>query len=237
MDHDAIFDNPEKAQDFARTFLKFYTSPAFGALSKAEIDNLVFHLLTEAGVVDPNGPIYNIAKELNITPQKARNLLFQWQMRTAADEKILRKQLADCLSSVRFAKDGDLLTFGIESPLLREEMRARLKVMGIYVDGSFASEIVRIPVERFVEFLDAFLPNEQKEAMRNALVRDKQIADTSFKGIATAVLKKVATKAIGKIGDELVDGALEEAGDLISGLIKGDEATVARIAAPIEIKQ
>lgn len=235
MEHDQIFADPEKAQTFARDFLKLYTYPAFGAISKSEVDNLVFRLLTEVGAVNPNGPIYKIAKDLNITPQRARNLLFQWQMRMTKDDDVLREQLAECLSSVRFAKDGDLLSFGIESPLLREEMRARLKEMGVYADSSFASEIVRLPVERFVEFLDDFLPAQHKENMREALVRDKQIADVSFKGIATAVLKKVATRAIGKIGDELVDGALEEAGELISGLIKGDGEKVARIAAPIEI--
>jgi hypothetical protein len=71
------------AEVFVRTFLAGYLEPAFGARSKTEIDLLVFGCLIDAKVVDPDGPIYDIARGLNITPSRARSLVLNWQLRAA----------------------------------------------------------------------------------------------------------------------------------------------------------
>src|ERR1700760_2652525 len=75
------FDDKAAAATFAQKFLEAYTATAFGVLPKTEIDLLVFTLLVQAGVIDANGPIYRTARALNITPAKARGLLFQYQLR------------------------------------------------------------------------------------------------------------------------------------------------------------
>ena len=72
---------PLRTLDDAQRFIEAYTATAFGVLPKTEIDLLVFWLLIEAGVIDPNGPIYRTARALNITPAKARGILFQYQLR------------------------------------------------------------------------------------------------------------------------------------------------------------
>ena len=149
-----------QAKLFSRKFLEVFAKPAFGAISKTEVDNLVFALLIEVGALDPKSQVYEIARDLNVTPAKARNLLFQWQLRSMGDGNALKDDLIATLRSVRFANEGNLLVFGIESPLLREELRSRLKRMGVYADASFSSEIVRLSVKHFVEFLDASLDKD-----------------------------------------------------------------------------
>ena len=210
-------DKPHNATLFARKFLEGFATPAFGAISKTEVDNLVFALLVEIGSLDPNSQIYEIARDLNVTPSKARNLLFQWQLRNVADADALKDDLVAALRSVRYTKERDLLAFGIESPILREELRSRLKRMGIYADASFSSEIVRLSVKHFVDFLDALLDEPTKKAMQEKLTKDGHLTDKTFKGVAFRILKGIATKAIGQAGGEIA----EEFGDAAKGLITG----------------
>ena len=212
----------DQAKLFSRKFLEVFAKPAFGAISKTEVDNLVFALLIEVGALDPKSQVYEIARDLNVTPAKARNLLFQWQLRSMGDGNALKDDLIAALRSVRFANEGNLLVFGIESPLLREELRSRLKRMGVYADASFSSEIVRLSVKHFVEFLDASLDKDAKKAMHRALIEDGQIKDKSFKAVAFRILKGVAKKAAGEVGDEITDLF----GEAVRGLVTGDSGSV-----------
>ncbi len=208
-------EDDENAKEFSKNFVRVFASPTFGAISKTEVDNLVFGLLVKAGALDPKSQVYEIARDLNVTPAKARNLLFQWQLRSMGNGDNLKIDLVAALKSVRFANDGDLLSFGVESPLLREELRSRLKRRGVFADTSFSSEIIRISVEHFVEFLDDFLDDVEKKKMYQALIKDNQLKDTSFIATACRILKSVAEKAAGKAGAELTDLF----GEAVRGLI------------------
>ncbi|WP_162710265.1 hypothetical protein [Rhizobium leguminosarum] len=167
-----------------------------------------------------------------MTTTRARTLVLNWQLRSTQLTENLNEKLVKALQKTRFSKDGSLLTFGVESPLLREEIEARLKRNGIFADASFQRDIVRMPVEAFVEFLDELLPAAVKEEVRARLVKDKQLPDKSFKALAKGVLGKLGEKVMGEIGKELagdlVKGAGEVAGpaaervsEFISGLLQG----------------
>ena len=209
---------PENAKQFASGFVDVFMSPAFGAISKTEVDNLVFGLLVEVGAIDSKAQIYEIARDLNVTPSKARNLLFQWQLRSMGEGNDLKSDLIESLKSVRFSKDGDFLVFGVESPLLREELRSRLKRLGVYADTSFSSEVIRISLKHFVEFLAVLLTEKEKQTVRKALVKDGLMKDKSFKAVAFRLLKGVAKKAAGEVGGELTDIF----GEAIRGLVAAE---------------
>jgi len=49
----------------------------------------VFGLLVEAKVIDPHGSIFRMARALNVTPTKAKGLLFQHQLRTMKKTKVV----------------------------------------------------------------------------------------------------------------------------------------------------
>ncbi len=228
------FEQSDKAKLFSEKFVEGFTNPAFGTLSKAEVDNLVFALLIKVDALNPKSQAYEIARDLNVTPAKARNLLFQWQLRNMGDGPALKEDLVAALKTVRFTKEGDLLAFGIESPLLREELRSSLKRMGIFADASFSSEIVRLPVKHFVEFLDNILDQKVKQEMYQALIKDNLLKDTSFKAISFRILKGIAMKAVGEVGEDLADqfgmavqglafGNIEAVKDAIEGIDLNDE--------------
>jgi hypothetical protein len=162
IDIGAALAKSANAIKFSDRFVSGYTPPAFGARSKAEIDLLVFICLIEARAIDPEAPVYDIARALNITPTRVRSLIFNWQLRTTSKENDLRPDLVAALKKTRFSSDGTFLTFGVESPLLKEEIIARLKRKGVFSDASFAKEIVRLPVDAFVEFLE-------KSSMRSSV--------------------------------------------------------------------
>jgi hypothetical protein len=226
---------PAAATQFARKFLDAYLQPAFGARSKAEIDLLVFDCLVGAGIVDPFGPIYPLARLLNVTPQRARNLVFNWQLRTMPTGDGLREPLIRALQSTRFSRDGTLLTFGIESPILKEEVTARLKAKGYFADASFSREIVRLPVEAFVEFLDDLLDEKTKTAFRERLVRDRQLPDMSFKAIATGILAKFGESLMGAVSREVAQTIVGRTTGFLGGLLSGNVEEAAESVDGIEI--
>jgi hypothetical protein len=231
--------DPKAGAAFAAAFVGGYLAPAFGARSKTEIDLLVFTCLIDAGAIDPAGPIYDIARAMNITPTRVRTLIFNWQLRSTASGVDLGAQLVAALRKTRFGKDGTYLTFGVESPLLREEITARLKRKGVFADATFSREIVRLPVDAFVEFLDDLVDDSTKTQLRKILVADKQLPDHSFKALAIGVLSALGEKVVGTVADDVVKGAVDGVGDAIvkpaiermgsflSGLLSGDAAAAA----------
>jgi hypothetical protein len=223
---------PATAARFANAFVAAYLAPAFGARSKTEIDLLVFSGLIEVGAIDPEAPEYDIARALNITPARVRNLILNWQLRSTPAQGDLRGAIIDALKKTRFSNDGKLLTFGVESPLLKEEITARLKRRGIFPDASFSKELVKLPAEAFVEFLNEIVDSETQKQVKATLVKDKQIPDTSFKALATGVLvtlgKKAAGEAGGALAGKLATPAAEKAASFLMGLLTGDAKTATK---------
>lgn len=242
MTHDirAALKEPAKAQIFAEQLADGYLTPAFGARSKSEIDLLIFTALIKAGAIDPGAPVYDLARALNITPARVRNLLLNWQLRDPQWRNDLSAALRDALQKTRFSKDGTLLTFGIESPLLKEEVIARLKAKGVFSDASFSREIVRLPVDAFVEFLDELIDDETKRLFMAKLVKDKQLKDKSFKAIVGGVLSKLGEKVAGEVGKEVaadIVGAAgpvaQEFGQFLLGLLRDKADTAVNAASEI----
>lgn len=225
----AALNEPESAKRFAARFIKGYLSPAFGALSKTEVDLLVLDALASAKALEVEGPIYDLARTFNVTPARARTLVMNWQLRNSGDANVMREKLIAALAKTRFGKDGTYLAFGVESPLVREEIIARLKRDGVFADASFSRELVRLPVDAFVEFLDGLLDAQTKQQVRARLVADKQLPDRSFKALAKGVLGKLAEKVAGKAGEDIAEGlvgavagaVVEPAADRITSFVSG----------------
>src|SRR5689334_20935252 len=89
---------PNNAVKFTGPFIQAYLTPAFGARSKSEIDLLVFSSLIAAGAIDPDRPIYDLARALNITPVRARGLVMNWQLRSMPTQTDLRQAIVNALN-------------------------------------------------------------------------------------------------------------------------------------------
>ena len=161
--------NPITGADFARHFADRYFNPALGALPKTEVDQLVFESLIAVDLINPDGPLFDITRALNVTPSKAKSLLFQHQLREPLDEAALDAKVLLCLSQARFTVDEKRLAFGVESPLIRAALQARLKALNIFADISLSGEILRVPVVHLGEFLSSFLTQEDVKEIKRQL--------------------------------------------------------------------
>ena len=231
---------PAAAVAFATMFVDGYLTPAFGARTKSEVDLLVLKCLIAAGTLDPAEPVYDLARALNLTPTRVRSLILNWQLRSNGHDIDIRQALVQALARARFAKDGAMLTFGVENPLLREEVEARLKRNGVFADASFSREIVRLPVDAFVEFLDELVDEKTKCDVSRRLVEEHQLPDRSFRALIAGVLCKLGEKIAGKAGEaiagelfetagsEVIGGAARRFGTFLSSLFRGDACGAVR---------
>jgi hypothetical protein len=198
------------AQSFASGFADAYFAQALGVLPKTEIDLLVFRLLAEEGVIDADGSVFQIARALNITPAKARNLLFQYQLRFIEEAQI-EQAVLKLLASARFWVDGTKLNFGVESPLARATIDGRLKSSGVFADISLSGDILRLPLGQFAEFITLLLTEEKAKALEDALRKAGHLKSSSL----NKALNSLAGKAIEGVAKE---GGKQLFGDLFSGL-------------------
>ncbi|MFA4952512.1 hypothetical protein [Brevundimonas sp.] len=191
--------DPNVAQDFSKGFTAAYFGQAFGSLPKSEIDLLVFSLLMTTGAIGSGASIYEIARCLNVTPAKARNLLFQHQLRTMSEEDIERSALI-AVTTARFGVDGRKLTFGIESPIVRSSVQARARAKGVFTDISLSGDIVSVQMNQLGAFLSAFL----SEAMTAKLV-----ARLKANGVVDA---DDLTQRLNRYGEKMLEAMAKEGG-------------------------
>ncbi len=196
---DALKDNGLAAK-FGRGFLNAYAATAFGTLPKTEIDLVVFSLLVELDVLDVDGASYRIARALNITPTKARSLLFQYQLRNISEEGH-RPRDNDGHHHRRYWKDGDKLSFGVSSPLVKAAVSAKMEEKGVFADVSLSGNILRVDPGRFGEVLASLISKSQADRVVG-LLEDKQLVDDkTLKAVLGKKGGELATKFIEKVSD------------------------------------
>lgn len=165
-----LFDDDTRAAEFARAFLRSYIVPALGVLPKTEIDLRVFTLLVQAGAVDPNGSIFTLARSLNITPAKARSLIFQYQLRHVSEADTDREVLRT-IAEARYWEVGGNLAFGVESPLVRAAISAKMRESGVFADVSLSGDILKVAPDQFGEILVALLPADVARNLAKKLAK------------------------------------------------------------------
>ena len=196
--------------------LAAYLSPAFGVLTKREIDILIFDALEKIGYIDANPTIYSLIQKLRVTKSKARQLLYERELRRM-NEKDLDARVKELLKRPTIQKQGELFALEIENPLLSDHLRAKVQTLGYASDGSFSPSLVKLSDEAIVALIDALLDEKQKKEVTRAFEK-LGLPDKSFKGVLKGVLKVLAKKAADEAGSKLVENVL---GPVIDGDFDG----------------
>jgi len=154
---------------FAELFRERYLAVPFASLTKSETDYVLFSCLVDAGYLNRSDPIFTIAQRLRVTPTKAKNLLYQYELRTLTDEDAAQTDaLSAAIVVVGYTEDADsekeLLTIGIENGYLRDVLIARLKKAGVYTDTSFNRELIVVKLYRFVQAFRDLFPDSTYDA-------------------------------------------------------------------------
>ena len=198
--------------------LSVYGNPSFGSMSKRDIDLAVFSVLQDLNFIESEPTIYEIMQKLKVTRSKARNLIYEAEIRKLKDENDLDEKLREKIRKPIFGKTGDKITLEIDNPLLIDHLRYRLKKLYAITDGSFHAEIVSMSHEAFSKLYVELLPEEDANAIYNQFVQLGVARERGVKPFLVAAMKIVAHGALGKIGEDLVDSAQDIIGDWIQGI-------------------
>jgi hypothetical protein len=220
---DALRDD-KVAAAFGRRFMDAYAATAFGALPKSEIDLAVFSILVELDIVEVNRASYRIARALNITPTKARSLLFQYQLRNISEDDT-DHQIMMAITTARYWKDGDKLSFGVTSPLVKAAVSAKMEERGVFADVSLSGNILRVDPGRFGAVLASLISASQADRVIG-LLKDKRLVDDKTlraalekrgSDLASRLFDKASEKGAQKAFDALMVGLATAAGGPVAG--------------------
>ncbi len=227
MDIDKILkaSSEKEAKAALAYFLQSYTSPAFGALPKGEIELVVLNVLEQLGAIDSEPELYELVSKLKVTRTKARSLIYNRELRRSSDDE-LNQKVIKLLKRPLIQKDGDLYVLEVENPLVSDHLRSQVKKLGFVSDGSFSPSIVKLGLDAITALIESNLTAKEKTAVKKALIK-AGAPDKSFRGVLKATLKKIAKKVASNTGEALMD----QASDYLSPII---DAGIERIKETAE---
>lgn len=181
-------------KDLITEFFEFYTTPAFGARSKSEIDLKVFELLGKCGYIDDD--YYNVSRKLKITPTRAKNLILNAKLRAESqlNTEEMYNHFLEKIKELGYKTDSrnnSIIIFSLPDMLLREYLKFKLRTVGKIWDSSFNSELVRVGVD---DFLDIVSDADLKRKIKRQDVRNK---------IKDAIVGHLKANPIGVLKDVL----------------------------------
>lgn len=196
-----------------------YMQPAFGAMTKRDLDILLFTNLQKLGAFNRNPEIYDLVSQLKVTRAKARNLLYESKLRQTTEQE-MDDELKAVLVNPNFLKEKDKICVELGNPFLIDYMRSKLKKLGYITDSSFSPELVKLTAEAYIALFEALLPETSKSAVVEKFVKADVITDKSFKGVMRSALKKLGEKVADKAGGAIAESISDYLSPLISGSCK-----------------
>jgi hypothetical protein len=106
----------------------------------------------------------------------------------------------------------------IENPLVLAHMRQRIRDIGHFSDTSFNTALVRAPLDTVTDLMLDIIPENQHQAIRDALV-NAGAPDSSVKGVIKGALKTLGKKVIGEAADQVAEGIVDNSADFLGPLV------------------
>jgi translation initiation factor 2 beta subunit (eIF-2beta)/eIF-5 len=192
---DRYLNNNELNKKVLKELFDIYLNPSFGTLKQKEIDLFIFSKLIEIGYLKKD--VFDIVSKLKITRQKARNLLYEYNLRLSYN---LEEEYKEFLKNPILEKDKDVIIFNVENPLLIDFIKSKLKEKRLLSDGSFSPEIIKLKQYAYIELLKDFLDLEElKIQLKNNRIND------DFESLMKAFLKKVSIKVFNNSNDFIIN--------------------------------
>jgi CRISPR/Cas system CSM-associated protein Csm2 small subunit len=195
-------------------FLDTYLEPAFGSLSKTEIDMLVLGLLEQTKRIKEEDNQYTLSKKLKISQAKAKNLLYNRTLRKGKEEdldRILDKKTKELLLNPTLQKDDNKqIYFYVENPLLIEHIRDKIHRLKHISDGSFSPHIIKLSIEAFAALVEDYIPNKNEvlKVLKNSGI---DIPDGSLKSLLASIFRNSVTILVKEVTGEIGSSAVKEA--------------------------
>ena len=209
----------DELRDALKNILLVYCTPSFGSMTKHDIDLLMFDVMISLGIVDSSPSIYDVMRELKVTRSKARNLIYEHQLRSVENDNQLLAELREVLKCPLLSRKSDNVCLEIDNPYLMDFIRNELKKLGHITDGSFNSEMVKMSTSAFSDLYYNCMEEANKTELKRRMVELGVAEDTSLKAILPHLFKGVATTvakgAFGKVGEDITDNCVDFLHDVI----------------------
>lgn len=212
--------NKVSQEDSKKSLIKIYEAflnPAFGSLPKRELEILMFQALQDLNIFDSTPDMYSMVSSLRITRSKARNLLYESNLRRTSSES-LEQELINYLSNPILLKDSEKVCLEIDNPLLIDHLRKSLKDLRHITDGSFSPELVKLTPVAYKALLNSKFSKISKDDLDQALIECGSKKKVNVQTLLTGVLKKVGKKVADDAGDQAGEFIGDYLGDLFSGV-------------------
>jgi hypothetical protein len=222
MDIESIVNNLSEAESKAtlKYFLESYTSPAFGALPKNEIELIVLNVLEQVKAIDESPEVYELVSKLRVTRSKARGLIYDRELRKSSTED-LDEKVKELLKRPLIQKDGELFILEVENPVVSDHLRNKVLKLGYVSDGSFSPNIIKLGLEAISALTESVVSDANKEELKRVMTAAGAVPpDTSLRGVLKGMLKKVGNKVASDSGDALAEKASEYIGPLFDSALE-----------------
>lgn len=222
IDIDATIDAlaPEDRSALLKHLLGQYCTPAFGALPKREVDLMFFTALRKAGIIKPDASLYQLMSDLRVTRTRARNLIFDVEIRRTEAASELDAEVRRVILSDSYFKDAAYFMLEVENPVIQAHLREICRKAKVITDASFNPSIVKLPVSGLSDVLLQLLTEAERETVRAALVKAGTLEDTSLRGVFGSALRHLATKFAGKAVGDVVDQTYGAFGEFLKPIFE-----------------
>ena len=188
-------------KEFGEKFVERFLAHGFGAMTKTEIDILVYHLLSESSEIK-NQSNYHVANKLQIPEAKVKTLRLNAALKykPANHKAVLANivtRVTDEMAKPEF--EGGRVTITIENPVEQRELEHAIKSAGRNIEYGLNKELLKITPIALFELVVANLENPETEfeAIIQAQVSDKEIQDKIIDSTLTFRQK------LNKVGEEI----------------------------------
>lgn len=221
----------QECRDALIALLDAYLNPAFSALPKSEIDLAFMDAMESLGYISKSPSEYELIQKLRVTRAKARNLYYNRELRKRSPEQ-LDTLVREVIQAPLIHKDGDLFVLEIDSPLVIDHLRSKVRSLGFPSDGSFSPSLVKLSLRAFTALLEESIPKVNRNQVKNKLVA-AGAPDGSLGGVLKGALKQVGKKVAQDAGEAvsekasdyitpIIDGSISKIGSMFKGLFSED---------------
>jgi hypothetical protein len=174
----------EEKIDIAETFLATFLRGGFGAMTKREVELLVFHCLERTDSFNKLS-FYDRANALRILESKVKSLKAEATQRYAQlDHRSAIYELAVGVArhkTIPASYEGGRIVLVIENPALRRELEHAMRKDGARMDYTLNADVVSVDLDSFLQLL-----------RRTVALGDEELA----KRLATGVTDQKASKKL-----------------------------------------
>ena len=164
---------------FADVVLSRLDYESISAISKSEIELLIFKAFLEAGVFTLTTPPFEVSQMTMLPLSKVEALIYK----THLGVRNPNEQFLDLARNLHFV-DADsttgILTLSVENKYFRELLISKLKTLNVFVDGTFNKELLKISEPNFDAVIALISPLGAKELQAAKQAACKQYNTNSF---------------------------------------------------------